>query len=44
MVLMTVFITLGFLIRSSSLVGWIPLAMAAIMSSKNWTSNLLAVI
>ena len=41
--LMTFSITLAFLIRSSSLVGWIPLALVAIFSTPNFISNFIAV-
>jgi hypothetical protein len=41
---MTFAITLAFLIRSSSLIGWIPLALFKIISTKDVFSNLLAII
>lgn len=47
MALMTFAITVAFLVRSSSLVGWIPLAMVAIFQGPNFISicyNLMALI
>lgn len=41
---MTFSITLAFLIRSSSLIGWIPLAIFKIVSSKDIISNLISII
>lgn len=41
---MTFAITLAFLIRSSSLIGWIPLAIFKIVSSKDVVSNLISII
>jgi Alg9-like mannosyltransferase family len=41
MILMTFAITIAFLIRSSSLIGWIPLALASIFSSNSINSILL---
>jgi hypothetical protein len=41
---MTLSITLAFLIRSSSLIGWIPLALVSIFSTPNIFSNLIAII
>ena len=42
--LMTLSITLAFLIRSSSLIGWIPLALVSIFSTQNVFSNLFSII
>ena len=42
--LMTLSITLAFLIRSSSLIGWIPLALVSIFSTQNIFSNLFSII
>ena len=42
--LMTLAISVAFMIRSSSLVGWIPLALAKIFSTKNTAQNLVALI
>ena len=41
MVLMTFAITMAFLIRSSSLIGWVPLALASILSSNSINCILL---
>lgn len=44
MVAMTAAITFGFLIRSSSLIGWLPLALFAIFATKNLFGNLFTII
>ena len=44
MVAMTAAITFGFLIRSSSLIGWVPLALFAIFATKNLFGNLISII
>ena len=41
---MTFAITLGFLIRSSSLIGWVPLAFFKIFSTKDVFSNTVAIL
>ena len=41
---MTFSITIAFLIRSSSLIGWIPLAIVSIFSTPQFISNLIAII
>ena len=44
MALMTFAITLAFLIRSSSLIGWIPLAYGKIHSTPHYVQNFLAIL
>lgn len=44
MAIMTFAITMAFLIRSSSLVGWIPLALAKIFSTSYVGMNLFSII
>lgn len=43
MALMTLAITMAFLIRSTSLVGWIPLSIIKIFSTKNPFANFLSI-
>lgn len=42
--LMTLAISVAFMIRSSSLVGWVPLALAKIFSTKNTAQNFMSLI